>query len=371
MPDSLTVPPRAARTGLALWLLLAAVLLSGLSWWSLAAKPSGSVQCYKSETAVDCFLAEARQRLRGVDKPNDRAEALVELLSALAGTEGRDDALLKEALALSDDAAVKPVRQMDLLYAIDLYGSAGESLPQRTYLAALSRFALLEERLKGLDLIELHVGACAIIAWDDAFRERWLDFARSVCAPERLARLEADGVAARALVMALMPVAMTFGENWDGFMHSASVGLEWLEAAEKLAARSKQAEERDFVAYMGVLMHGLNAICLELFEQEEAADGEIERALKALRVQEKRVGVSERSTFMRRQVVELLFKGGREAEAKKLLRQMLGKVDADPRGRKIPPAEQVAILALAARLEHEERAAREGGQCVPEGTISI
>jgi hypothetical protein len=371
MPDSPIAEPPARKTGPIIWLPIAVLLLFGASWWSLAAKPPGTAQCYKSEDPVGCFMAAAKGRLKGIDRPNERAEALVELLLALAGTEGRDDALLREALALSDDAAVKPVRQMDLLYSIDLYGSAGESLPQQTFLAALSRYAVLEKRLKGIELVELQVGACAIIAWDDAYRERWLEFARSVCAPERLGRLEAESVAERALVMAMMPVAMTLSESWEGFSRSASAGLAWLEEAEKRVARSKQGEERDFVAYMGVLMHGLNAVCLELFAQEDAADDEIERALKALRVQERRVGISERSTFMRRQVVELLFKAGREAEAKKLLKQMLGKVDADPKGRRIPAAEQIAILALAARLEYEERAAREDGQCVPEGTISI
>lgn len=362
---------RAAGAGFPYGLLLAAALLTGVSWWSLAAKPSGSLQCYKSDASVDCFMAAAKGRLKAIAKPNDRAEALVELLFALARTEGRDSDLLKEALALSTDAAVRPVRQMDLLYSIDLYGSAGESLPQRTFLSALSRFAILEKQLKGLELIELHVGACAIIGWDDAFRERWLDFARSVCTPQRLGALEAAGVAERALVMAMMPVAMTFGESWDGFLRSASAGLDWLAEAERLAAGSKRHEERDFVATMGVLMHSLNSICLDLFEQPEAADGEIEQALQSLRGLEKRVGLSERSTYLRRQVIEILFKSGREDEAKRLLRQLLERVDADPKGKKIPAAEQVAILTLAARLEYEEQAAREDGQCIPEGTLSI
>lgn len=372
MSAPLSAPPRQAVTGFHCGLLLAAALLSGLSWWSLAAKPSATVvQCYQAGAPVDCFMAAARDRLKGIAGPNERAEALVELLPALAGTEAQDEALLRQALALSDDAGVKPLRQMDLLYAVDLYGSANASLPQQTFLAALSRFATLEKQLQGLDLIELHVGACAIIGRDDDFRQRWLDFAQSVCTPERLGRLEADGVAGRALVMAMMPVAMTLGENWEGFSQSASTALAWLGEAERLVAKSKSRDERDFVAFMGVLMHGLNAVCLELFELSDEADGEIGLALHALRGLEKRVGISEKSTSLRRHVVELLFKGGHEGEAKRLLRQMLARVDADPKGRKIPLAEQVAILALAARLEYDEQAARKDSLCRPEDSISI
>ena len=357
-------------------LLLAAALLGGFSWWVLAAKPPAktavrSVQCYKAEAPVDCFLAAAKGRLAGVADPNERAEALVELLYALAGTQGQDEVLLKEALDLTFDAAVKPIRQMDLLYAIDLYGSAGESLPPQTFSAAVGRFVKLAGELKGADLVELHLGACAIVGWDEPFRERWLPFAQAVCTPERLEAMATDGVVQGALVLAMMPVAMTLHEEWEGFAAMAARGLAWLEQAEKLAAKSKEREEHEFVAFMGVLMHSLNALCLDAFERADDAGGEAEQALRALRRLEKRFGLSAKSVPLRRQVVEILFRVERAAEAKKLLREMLARVDADPKGRQLPAAEQVAVLALAARLEHDERAAREGGECRPEGTISI
>jgi hypothetical protein len=357
-------------------LLIALLAGAGVSWWSLAAKPPAktavrSVQCYKAEAPVDCFLAAAKGRLAGVADPNERAEALVELLYALAGTQGQDEVLLKEALDLTFDAAVKPIRQMDLLYAIDLYGSAGESLPPQTFSAAVGRFVKLAGELKGADLVELYLGACAIVGWDEPFRERWLPFAQAVCTPERLEAMATDGVVQGALVLAMMPVAMTLHEEWEGFAAMAARGLAWLEQAEKLAAKSKEREEHEFVAFMGVLMHSLNALCLDAFERADDAGGEAEQALRALRRLEKRFGLSAKSVPLRRQVVEILFRVERAAEAKKLLREMLARVDADPKGRQLPAAEQVAVLALAARLEHDERAAREGGECRPEGTISI
>lgn len=352
-------------------LILSAALLAGLSWYALAARPAGSVQCYKAEAPVACFTALAKGRLKLVADPNDRADAIVELLYSLAGTGGQDDALLKEAMDLSGNEAVRPVKQMDLMYSIDLYGSAAESLPEQTFVSAIGRFAKLEGELKGGELIELYLGACAIIGWDEASRERWLPFAQNVCAPQRLRALKAESVADRALLLAMMPVAMTFGEDAQGFVRSAELGLNWLSEAEKLAAKSKRREERDFVAFMGVLMHALNAFCLEAFEFPDGADGEAELALKTLRRFEKRAGQSGLTTPLRRQVVEILFRMEREGEAKKLLREMLVRVDADPNAKKIPAAEQIAILSLAARIEHEEAAARKELQCVPEGTVAI
>lgn len=355
-------------------ILLPIALLAGVgvSWWSLAAKPADkTVQCYRAEAPVDCFLAAAKGRMKGVADPNERAEALVELLYALAGTAGRDAALLKEALDLSSNAEIRPVRQMDLLYAIDLYGSSGESLPPQTFVSAIGRFMKLEGELKGADLVELYLGACAIVGWDEAFRERWLPFAQGVCAPERLEALETEGAVQGALVLAMMPVAMTLREEWEGFAGSAARALAWLAQAEQLAAKSKGREEREFIAFMGVLMHTLNAICLDAFERPDAADDEAELALRTLRGLEKRTGLTAQSLPLRRQVVEVLFRTEREAEAKKLLREMLARVDADPKGKKLPAAEQVAILALAARLAHDEQAAREGQECVPEGAVTI
>lgn len=364
------------KTPLRILLSLALLFGIGVSWWTLAAKPAakpaaGTLQCYKAEAPVDCFLAEAKGRLKGVADANERAEALVELLYALAGTGGRDDALLKEALDLSSSEAVRPVRQIDLLYAIDLYGSAGESLPPQTFFAAIGRFMKLEGELQGADRVELYLGACAIVGWDDAFRERWLPFAQGICAPERLEALATEGAVQEALVLAMMPVAMTLREEWEGFAATAARGLAWLEQAEKLAARSNSREEREFVAFMGVLMHTLNALCLDAFERPDDADGEVEQALQALRRYEKRAGLTGSTMPLRRQVVEILFRTEREDEAKKLLREMLARVDADPKAKRIPAAEQIAVLALAARLEHDERAAREGGACLPEGGIAI
>lgn len=351
--------------------ILAVAVLAGLSFPALAAKPAGPMQCYKAETPVDCLLGVAKGRLKRIEDPNDRADAIGELLYALAGTNGQDGSILKEALDLSGNDAVKPVKQMDLLYSIDLYGSAEESLPQQTYISALSRFAKLEKSLRGIELIELYVGACSIMGWDDPFRERWLQFAQSVCTPERLRALQPVGAAERALVLAMMPVAMTFGENSHGFAQSAQLGLSWLSDAEKIAAKSKSREERGFVAFIGVLMHTMNALCLDVFDRPEAAEGEVELALKALRRHEKRVGITGDSTQLRRLVVEAMFRTGREAESRKMLRQMLARVDSDQSGKKIQAAEQIAILALAARIEFDEQAARESQTCIPEGAIEI
>jgi len=350
-----------------------AVLALGaaLASCSLDARQPGALDCYKADDAAACFLAAAKGRLKLAPDANARADAVIELLYALAGDESHDDALLKQAFDLSSSAEVRPVRQMDLLYAIDLHGGEGESLPPRTFFMALGRFIQLEQALKGMPLAELYLNACGIIGWEDDFRERWLPFAQSVCTPEKLQAIETDSGAARALLLAMMPVAMTFGENPSGFAESAGRGLAWLAEAEKAAVKSKDREERDFIAFMGVLMHTFNAFCLEVFDRPEAADGEVELALKTLRRFEKRVGLGAATLPLRRQVVEILFRMERADEAKKLLREMVARVDTDPGAKKIPAAEQIAVLTLAARLARDEAAAREGGECRPEGTISI
>ncbi len=347
-------------------------LAAALSACSLAARQPGALDCYKAEDAAACFIAAAKGRLNLAPDANARAEALIELLYTLAGTEASDDDLLKQALDLTSADGVLPVRQMDLLYAIDLYGSAEDSLPPRTFFMALGRFVQIEKALKDMPLVELYLNACGIIGWEADFRERWLAFAQSVCTPDRLQAIETDSGAGRALLQAMLPVAMTFGEDPAGFAESAKRGLAWLAEAEKATAKSKDKAEREFVAFLGVLMHTFNALCLEVFDRPEAADGEAELALKTLRRFEKRAGLGPGTLPLRRQVVELLFKLEREDEAKKLLREMLAKVDADPNAKKIPAAEQVAILTLAARLAREEAAAAGGGgECRPEGTISI
>lgn len=351
--------------------ILAVAVLSVLSSGVPAAKPAGSLQCYKAKAPLECFFDVAQLRLKTVSDPNERADAIGELLYSLAETDRRNDSILREALDLSGNDAVKPDRQMELLYSLDLYGSAGDSLPEQTYFSALSRFAILERELKGRALIELYFGACSIIGWDDPFRERWLPFAQSACNAEKLRTLKSEAVTDQALVLAMMPVAMAFSDNRDGFARSANLGLSWLAEAEKIAGKSKSGKERDFVAFMGVLMHTMNSLCFDAFDLADAADSEADLALKALRRHEKRVGITGSSTFLRRQVVEAMFKTGREAEAKKMLREMLARVDADRNGKRIPPAEQIAILTLAARIEHDEQAARESQTCTPEGAVEI
>lgn len=336
-----------------------------------AANSDGASQCHKAQAPVDCFMAAATGRLGAIADPNERADAAAELLYALAVTENSDDSLLRSALELSASEAVKPVKGMDLLYAIDLYGSAGESLPDQTFVSALSRFAKLEKELQGEELVELYLGACAIIGWDAPFLLRWLQFAQSVCTPERLRTLQPENLPQRALLLAMTPAAMTFSENLSGFIESAEASLTWLSAAEKAAGESNRPEERDFIAFIGVLMHTVNSLCLEVFDQADAADGEAELALETLRRLEQHVGITGDTAQPRRQVIELLFRTGREAEARELLREMLARVDADQGGKKIPAAEQIAILSLAARLAYEEEAARDGQECVPEGTIAI
>lgn len=350
--------------------LMAACLLALPGAEAAAAKPTASLRCYQAEDPVKCFVAAAKARLARIDKDNDRADAIGEMLYTLSALDSRDDGLALAARELAASASVPPLKQMDLLYALDLYASAAGAAADQTYASALRRFAALEQELKGGALVELYANACSIIAWDDAFRERWLDFAQSVCTPEKLRAAKPEGVAHQALVLAMMPVAMTFDEDSEGFAKSADMALSWLRGAERLAARSKQSAEKDLVGSVGVLMHTMVSFCLDAFDVPDAADAEIDAALKTLRRLETRVGISSRSTNLRRQVVESMFNTGREAEAKKMLRQMLARVDGDTDGKTISLAEQVAILLQAAKLEHEERLDREQ-TCVPEGRIEI
>jgi hypothetical protein len=178
-----------------------------------------------------------------------------------------------------------------------------------------------------------------------------------------------DG-ANQAIVLAMMPVAMTLNENREGFAESAEIALSWLSAAEKIAAKSKKSAEKDFVASIGVLMHTMNALCLDAFDEPDAADDEIDVALKVLRRMEMRAGIADRNTSLRRQIVDSMFNMGRGTDAKKILHKMLARVDADSGGRIIAFPEQVAILLQAAKLEHDEKLDR-GHACTPEGDIEI
>jgi hypothetical protein len=243
-----------------------------------------------------------------------------------------------------------------LLYALDLYASANGDKTNQTYLAALQRFAALEQELKGDALLELTINACSIIAWDDALRERWQGFAQGVCTVERLQAAKPEHVAFEALVLTMLPVAMTMSENREGFAESADQALTWLKAAERATAKSKKTAEKDFVAYVGVLMHNLNSFCLDAFDEPDAADDEIDAALKVLHRFEMRVGIATPSTPLRRQIIDSLFGTGRADDAKKMLAQMLARVDADPRGKTIALHEQAAILLQAAKLHFQEQA---------------
>lgn len=335
-----------------------------------AAAAAGSAKCYRQAEPVSCLVGIAKKKFVRITSPNDRADAVGDILYTLATTQDDDPALTQEARALAGDAAVDLVKQMDLLYAIDMRDSSVAPPAQASYTAALSRFAALEKQLSGGALVDLYLNACSIINWDEPFRQRWLDFAESVCSPEHLKAVKPDGPVSQALLLAMTPVAMTLAEDRDGFAASADDALSWLAAAEATADRSKDAASRDFVASVGVLIHTTNATCLNAFDEPDAADAEVDRALKSLHRIETRRGLSGKTTPLRRQVVEALFDTGRDAEAAKLLDRMLSRVDADPEGKKIPLAEQIAILLLAARLEHHANAEQEQDD-VPAGHIRM
>lgn len=337
---------------------------------TLAAKPAGTLRCYEADDPVQCFIGIARKKLEQVGDPRDRAKAISELLYGLAATHTEDAALADEARTRVDNRSLPPSRQMDLVYGIDLLESVLAPPADDTYAAALSRFAALERELRGDALVQLYVDACAIVTWDDPFRERWFEFAQSVCTVERLKAANATSIASQALVLTMIPVAMTLADDREGFTASANVALSWLQNAEKLAAKSKDGGDKDFVAILGVLMHAMNAACLDAFDESDAADGEVERALQTMRRMEARRGVSGKTTVLHRQVIESLFNTGREIEAGKLLRRVLRHVDADVGGKKIPLTEQIAILMLAARIAHYELAEFQQPE-VPAGQIRM
>jgi len=350
--------------------LLIVACLIVLPGTAAAAKPVVASACYRAADAVPCFIAAAKLKLKQVTRGDDRADAVGEILYTLAATNGRDAAMVQAATELAASRAVRPVKQMDLFYALDLYASAADTSAQPTYVAALGRFAALEKELKGNAQVELYVNACSIIAWQEPFGERWHDFARSVCAPAKLQALKPDNGVYQALLLAMLPVAATLAADRDAFAASTDYALLWLHASEKAAAKSKKGGDKDFVAFIGVLIHTMNSLCLDAFDEPDAADDEIDVSLKVLRRMELRVGVSGRSTPLRRQVVESLFYTGREAAAKEMLGQMLKRVDGDTAGRVIPFAEQIAILLLAAKLEYDERHDSER-LCVPDGGVEI
>ncbi len=318
------------------------------------AKPaaSGALHCYGVDDPVSCFLTGARHRLQKVRDPGDRAAAAAEVLYALAATGRSDDALLRQAMTLARRPGIAPHREMALLYAIDLYEFGLDSpMADVSYDAATHRFAELEKAAGGQELLDLYIGACAILGWEDDFLDRWADFVQQSCDPDKLARLQVKQSDGQAWLLAVMPSAMTAAGDWDRYRQSAEIALSWLDQAGTSAARQKNRAARDLMDELGVVMYSLNSVSLRLFEQNDAADGAIERSLKYLRRLEKRAGISGTTTPLRRTVAELLFRNGREKEARKMIRDMLARVDADPAGKRIPLGEQATILALAANLE--------------------
>lgn len=350
--------------------LLASLAIALLPSMAGAGGAGASARCYRSDDATPCLIGIAKAKLGRIADPNERADALGDLLYTLATTGSEDASLVGQARTLADDRAVKPVKQMDLLYSVDIADSIAAPPSGSSYRAALARFAALERELKGIALVELHFNACSIINWDEPFRERWLDFAQSVCRPDRLTKIKADEVASQALLLAMMPIAMTLAEDREGFATSAEAASAWLAAAEAATAKSKEASRHDFAAAVGVLFHTTHAACLDAFDEPDAADAETDKAVRSLRRSEARHGISGKTAPLRRQVVQSLFDAGRDAEAAKLLRRMLSRIDADPSGKTIPLAEQVAILTLAARLESYVNAERDQDQ-VPAGHIRM
>jgi hypothetical protein len=332
---------------------LLAILAVAVSTWAGAAKPAatGSLHCYQAKDRVECFLKRAEEKLQRVRGTDERADATAEVLYTLAVTGTEDDDLLRQAMILTEKTGLAAHRQMSLLYAIDLYQFAQESpLADASYAVAQNRFRELEKTLSGNELLNLYVGACSMLAWEDDFLERWSSFLPEACDPLKLAALKTDGADAGAWVLAMMPAAMTVTGDWDRYKDSARRALAWLDSADASVA-AQGAEARSMVDRLGVVMYSLNSISLQLFEEPVAADGALDASLRYLRRLEKRVGITGDSTPSRRPLAEVLFRSGRDKEAAKLLREMLARVDADPRGKRISFREQAAILALAANFE--------------------
>jgi hypothetical protein len=328
-----------------------AILACALSTAAAAAKPTASFRCYQAKDKVECFLRRAEEKLQRVHAIDERVDATVEVLYTLAVTGTEDDELLKQAMHLAEKPGLAPYRQMSLLYAIDLYQFAQDSpLADASYAVAQRRFRELEQALAGNELLDLYIGACSMLAWEDDFLDRWSSFLPEACNPEKLAAVKTVGSDAGAWVMAMMPAAMTVTGDWDRYKESARIALAWLDSAAARGA-AKDERARDLVDRLGVVMYSLNSISLQLFEEPDAADGALDASLKYLHQLEKRVGITGRSTPSRRPVAEVLFRSGRDKEAAKLLREMLVRVDADPRGKRISFREQAAILALAANFE--------------------
>jgi hypothetical protein len=316
----------------------------------LAGKP-GSVGCYRAADKVDCFLDKATTTFERVKNSGERADAAAELLYTLAVLGAENDRLLQQTMTIASQTPLPPYREMALLYAIDLYHFSLESpLSTASYAAATARFATLESSLQGHDLLDLYIGACSMVGWEDDFLGRWGEFIQDHCNEEKLLALNLASDYDRAWLLAMMPVAATVAGDRDNYVRYAGSALSWLEQARKAAAHSRNPDDRNFIDSMGAVMHSLNATSLDMFDQPDRANEAINQALRFVHNLERHDGISGKTTPLRRTLAEALYKAGRDREAKTIMKQMLTRIDKDPQGKRVPFAEQAAILALAANL---------------------
>jgi hypothetical protein len=316
----------------------------------LAGKP-GSVGCYRAADKVDCFLDKATTIFERVKDTGERADAAAELLYTLAVLGAENYPLVQQAMTLASQTPLAPYREMALLYAIDLYHFSLDSpLSSASYAAATARFETLESSLQGHDLLDLYIGACSMVGWEDDFLGRWGEFLPDNCNEEKLLALKLESGYDRTWLLAMMPVAATVAGDRDSYVRNAGIALSWLEQARKQSAKSKDSNQRNFIDSMGAVMQSLNVTSLDMFDQPDRANEAINQALRFVNNLERRDGISGKTTPLRRTIAEALYKSGRDREAKALMQQMLARIDKDPQGKRIPFAEQVAILALAANL---------------------
>jgi hypothetical protein len=317
---------------------------------ALAGKPS-SLNCYRATDKVECFLDKATTTFGRIDGAGDRADAASELLYTLAVLGAENDRLLQQTMSLVSNQTLAPYREMALLYAIDLYYFSLESpLATASYAAATARFAALEGALQGRELLNLYIGACAMLGWEDDFLSRWSEFLPDNCSEEKLLAVGLESGYDRVWLLAMMPIAATVAGDRESYVRNAGAALTWLEQAKRIGERSKNPEERNFINSMGAVMQSLNVTSLDIFEQPDSANVAIDQALRYVQKLEKHDGISDRTTPLRRALAEALYRAGRDKEAGKLMRQMLKRIDGDPKGKRVALAEQVAILALAANL---------------------
>jgi hypothetical protein len=317
---------------------------------ALAGKPSG-LDCYRATDKVACFLDKATANFGRINDAGERADAASELLYTLAVLGAENDRLLQQTMALVSNQALAPYREMALLYAIDLYHFSIDSpLATASYAAATARFTALESSLQGHDLLDLYIGACSMLGWEDDFLGRWSEFLPDNCSEEKLLAVGLESGYDRVWLLAMMPLAATVAGDRESYVRNAGAALTWLEQAKKIGERSKNLEERNFINSMGAVMQSLNVTSLDIFEAPDSANVAIDQALRYVQKLEKNDGISGRTTPLRRALAEALYKAGRDKEGRKLLRQMLKRIDGDPKGKRVALAEQVAILALAANL---------------------